>query len=71
LVADGHSGVLFQPDNPKDLEAQIRRLADDPGKLTHMRHAARQEYEDKYTAEANYRLLMDIYKEAEGTKQRQ
>jgi hypothetical protein len=34
-----------------------------------MRRAARREYEEKYTAETNYRMLMRIYEEAaEGSR---
>ena len=64
LVHDGRTGVLFEPGNPEDLASKIEGLLDDPLRLVKMRHTARREYEEKYTAETNYRMLMTIYKEA-------
>jgi glycosyltransferase involved in cell wall biosynthesis len=69
LVHDGRSGLLFEAGNPADLALKIRAFLDDPAKDVGMRHAARREYEEKYTAEANYRMLMRIYEEAaEGSR---
>ena len=70
LVHDGRTGFLFEPDNPKDLTRKIIQLVDDPGKLAQMRRAARRQYEEKYTAETNYQMLMAIYKDAGDMKQR-
>ena len=64
LVHDGRTGVLFEPGNPEDLTTKIHQLLDDPGMLGKMRRSARREYEEKYTAVTNYRLLMAIYEEA-------
>ena len=64
LVYDGHTGLLFEPGNPEDLAAKIQALLDDPERSIGMRRAARREYEEKYTAETNYRMLMRIYEEA-------
>jgi glycosyltransferase involved in cell wall biosynthesis len=65
LVHDGRTGALFEPGNPEDLRLKIHRLLDDPGGLWVMRDAARREYEQHYTAEMNYRMLMAIYQEAD------
>ena len=35
-----------------------------PAELKRMRQAARAEYESKYTAELNYKILIDIYETA-------
>jgi glycosyltransferase involved in cell wall biosynthesis len=64
LVHDGRTGLLFEPGNPVDLASKIHAALDDREKLIEMRRAARREYEDKYTAETNYRMLMRIYGEA-------
>jgi glycosyltransferase involved in cell wall biosynthesis len=71
LVHDGRTGVLFEPGNPEDLASKIRALFDDPARLIRMRHAARREYEEKYTAETNYEMLMAIYAEAKAANGRE
>ncbi len=64
LVDDGRTGLHFQPANADDLAQKVRQLLADPRRLATMRLAARQEYEAKYTAEANHRMLLDIYAQA-------
>jgi glycosyltransferase involved in cell wall biosynthesis len=64
LVDDGRTGALFEPGDPEDLGRTLHRLIDDPAGLPALRRAARGAYEQKYTAEINYRLLMAIYQEA-------
>jgi glycosyltransferase involved in cell wall biosynthesis len=69
LVHDGRSGLLFEAGNPADLAVKIHALLEDSGSSIGMRRAARREYEEKYTAETNYRMLMRIYEEAaEGSR---
>lgn len=60
-VEHGRTGLHFEPGNPADLARQVRHLASDPSALARMRAAARTEFEQKYTAERNLRLLTDIY----------
>ena len=62
LVADGRTGLLFDPGNPADLAAKIKSLWCDRRALAHMRYEARREFERKYTAQANYERLISIYK---------
>jgi len=64
LVHDGRTGLLFEPGNPADLALKIHALLDDPARTIGMRRAARREYEDKYTAETNYRMMIAIFEEA-------
>jgi glycosyltransferase involved in cell wall biosynthesis len=64
LVTDGVTGLHFRPGNPSDLAAKILRLHGDALLQTRMRAAARQEFEARYTAGVNYRLLLDIYRRA-------
>jgi glycosyltransferase involved in cell wall biosynthesis len=68
LVDHGRTGLLFAPGDPADLAAKVERLLDDPSELDAMRRAARREYEQKYTAESNYRILMAIYERARAGK---
>lgn len=64
LVDNGRTGLRFEPGDPDDLVAKIRELLLDPTKLTRMRHAARAEFEQKFTAERNYEMLLGIYDKA-------
>ena len=64
LVADGRTGLHFEPANAADLAAKVRMLLGDPQRLAAMRQAARREFEAHYTAEANYQQLLRIYWQA-------
>jgi glycosyltransferase involved in cell wall biosynthesis len=64
LVDNGRTGLHFEPGNADDMAAKARRLLAAPNELLEMRQAARQEYEEKYTAESNHQALMAIYERA-------
>lgn len=61
LVEDGVTGLVFEPGNAADLAAKIGWLLDHPEVACRMRKEARAVYEEKYTAEKNVRMLIDIY----------
>jgi glycosyltransferase involved in cell wall biosynthesis len=61
LVEDGVTGLLFEPRNPSDLAAQIRRLLADPAWAAELGRAARQRFEERFTPTVNYAQLMRIY----------
>lgn len=64
LVKDGRTGLLFSPGDAADLAAKVRRLAADNKLHEAMRNAARQQFEQHYTAERNYSQLIAIYEQA-------
>jgi glycosyltransferase involved in cell wall biosynthesis len=64
LIDDGQTGLHFEPGNSDDLASKVRQLAANPSQIASMRRAARRQYEQKYTAEANYPKLMAIYEQA-------
>ncbi|MGD0901127.1 MAG: glycosyltransferase [Thermoguttaceae bacterium] len=64
LVADGRTGLLFEPGNPSDLAAKVRQIAADSPARRRMRDQARREFESKYTVRQNYAMLMKIYADA-------
>jgi glycosyltransferase involved in cell wall biosynthesis len=70
LVQDGRNGVLFTPGNAEDLLRQVRGAWGEDDLLARMGAAARQEFDARYTAEANYRMLIDIYQAAIGHRRR-
>ena len=61
IVADGQTGVLFNPDDPRDLLRAVREIWGNATRLEGMGVAAHAEFEDKYTADRNYASLMAIY----------
>ena len=64
IVDDGHTGLLFNPGDSEDLAAKVRWAMDHPNAMGRMGENARQVYEDKYTPERNYQMLLDIYEQA-------
>ncbi len=64
IVRDGETGLLFNPGDPVDLAAKCQWLWDHPEESARMGANARREYEQKYTPERNYQLLMEIYSRA-------
>jgi len=67
LVEDPVTGMHFKPGDAVDLARAIEWAWNHPSELERMGHAARTEYETKYTAEKNYLHLMDIYEQAVAT----
>jgi glycosyltransferase involved in cell wall biosynthesis len=64
LVEHGRTGLKFRPGDPGDLVTQVEWALSHPAGLRSMREEVRAEFEAKYTAERNYRTLMEIYEAA-------
>ena len=64
IVEDGRTGLHFESGNPKDLAAKVKWAWTHPKEMEAMGREARKEYERKYTAEINYKMLIDIYETA-------
>jgi glycosyltransferase involved in cell wall biosynthesis len=63
LVTSGRTGLLAPSGDPAALAEQINWAIAHPEQMFHMRRHARREYEEKYTSERNYELLMEIYQQ--------
>lgn len=61
MVEHGRTGLVFRYGVLQDLVAQLEWALAHPQRLAAMRREARAEFEAKYTAEHNYRMLMKIY----------
>jgi glycosyltransferase involved in cell wall biosynthesis len=61
LIDDGRTGVLFRAGDVHDLANKAEWLFTHPDELQRMSNQARREFESKYTAEQNYKQLMQIY----------
>lgn len=64
LVLDGETGVLFDPRNMEELAAKADWAWSHPEEMATLGCAARRHYHERYTAEKNYELLMNIYQAA-------
>jgi glycosyltransferase involved in cell wall biosynthesis len=70
IVHHERTGILFNAGDAMDLAACVRRLWTHPKELLHMRAQARQEFDQRYSPEPNYRMLVDIYGEAIESKKK-
>jgi len=61
IVRDGETGLLFEPGNPRDLADKLAWAQAHPEQMAVMGHRARAQYEAEFSAEVNYRRLMEIY----------
>jgi len=64
IIAHRRTGLLFPPGSPLDLANTLQWAFDHRPEVVAMRKPARVEFESKYTAENNYRMLMNIYRAA-------
>jgi len=64
IVEHGRTGLCFGAGNEEDLAEKVDWAWNHPELMRSMGIEARREYENKYTAEKNYPLLMDIYQRA-------
>lgn len=64
IVKDGVTGLHFEPGDPHDLARKAQWMQEHPEECRKMGENARREYEEKYTPEKNYEMLMDVYRQA-------
>jgi glycosyltransferase involved in cell wall biosynthesis len=64
IVDDGRTGLHFTPGDPADLAKKVRSILADRLKLAHLRQAARQRFDQYFTADTNHKSLMAIYEKA-------
>lgn len=64
IVRHGENGVVFSPDNARSLLEVVQAAWNGEGELERLGAGARRTFDEFYTDEANYRLLMDIYQQA-------
>lgn len=64
IVGDGVTGLHFEAGNADDLAKKVRWMINHPEECEQLGKNARFEYEQKYTPDKNYGMLMDIYQQA-------
>jgi len=60
-IQDGHNGFIYDPWDVESLSRILRRFLEEEGLAEGLGKNARQVFEERYTLERNYSLLMDIY----------
>lgn len=63
IVDDRDTGLHFTPGDDEELAERARWLWERPEVRSGMEEAARGTFERRYSAEVNYRLLLDVYEE--------
>jgi glycosyltransferase involved in cell wall biosynthesis len=66
IVADGKTGLHFAAGDEADLAAKVEWAWAHSEEMEEMGRASRREFEEKYTSEANYKRMMEIYAMAMG-----
>jgi glycosyltransferase involved in cell wall biosynthesis len=64
LVRDGANGLHFMPGDSADLAQKMIWAWTNPGTLEKLGRNGRQDFESHYTADKNYRMLMEVYERA-------
>ncbi len=64
VVQDGKTGLLFTPGDAADLREKVTWAFEHPEQMREMGRNARADFDQKYSADANYAILMDIYETA-------
>jgi glycosyltransferase involved in cell wall biosynthesis len=64
IVDEDRTGLFFTPGDADDLARVAARAWNEPDYMNRLGNQARAEYKSKYTADANYRHLMEIYEQA-------
>jgi len=64
IIEDGVTGLHFEAGNSVDLAEKVTWMHNNPEKCKEMGENARKVYQEKYTPEINYKILMQIYQEA-------
>jgi len=61
IVIDGRNGVHFTAGDARDLASKVEWAWARPAVLDAMGHAGRDDFERLYSAETNYKRLLQIY----------
>lgn len=64
IVVNGKTGLKFKPGDPDSLKTTVESLLSDKDKLQALRITSREAFDNKYSKEISYGILMNIYKES-------
>ena len=66
IIQDEKTGHLFEPGNAECLALKMKWMIENEDACIEMGKNARQEFEEKYTADINFKILMGIYEKVLG-----
>jgi glycosyltransferase involved in cell wall biosynthesis len=64
LISDGYTGFQFTPGDARDLANKVERVWANASEMAEIGKLARREYEEKYTAQSSYKVLLTTYRRA-------
>lgn len=64
IIRQNETGLLYEPGNVDDLQNKVLSLVNDPELARSLGRAARLDFLNRFTADVNYELLMNIYRAA-------
>jgi len=64
MIQGGVSGFVFSPGADDELAEKMKRLHANPDQANNMGKKSRTAFEEKYTKEVNYRMIMEAYQQA-------
>jgi glycosyltransferase involved in cell wall biosynthesis len=67
MIEDGFNGLIFEPKSGQGLIAAMKRLNGNPDESRVMGRRSRSVFDERYTSEVNYSLLMQAYQKAAST----
>jgi len=68
IVIDHHTGLLFEPGDPKDLAEKIDFLSKNSTGILAWGQEARRSFENKFLAQKNYEKLISLYQQVQAGK---
>lgn len=64
LIKDKYNGILFNPNDPKDIKNKIEWVLNNPKKCNEISFNAINDFNNKYSEKVNYNELIKIYDDA-------
>ena len=61
IIKDGYNGILFNPNDPSDIKEKVNWVLNNPQKCDEISINAMNDFNNKYSEEVNYKMLMKIY----------
>jgi len=61
IIKNGHNGILFNPNDPSDIKDKVNWVLNNPKKCDEISINAMNDFNNKYSEEVNYKMLMKIY----------
>lgn len=64
IIQHEKNGILYEPNDIEDLINKIKWVLLNKNKCEEIKRNAKKEFEEKYSEDVNYKILIKIYEEA-------